>query len=70
LATFDGKKLVLVATCGKETGLSAMELLNRQLASINGRGGGDKQIAQGGGKATRDQFSSFFEKTGNFINEF
>jgi alanyl-tRNA synthetase len=63
LATFDGSKLVLVATCGPETNLSARELLNRQLATINGRGGGDDQIAQGGGAATGKQFSTFFEIT-------
>ena len=61
LATFDGKKLVLVATCGLESGLSARELLNRQLAAINGRGGGDDQIAQGGGTTTPEQFATFFK---------
>lgn len=63
LATFDGKKLVLVATCGLESGLSARELLNRQLAAINGRGGGDDQIAQGGATATPEQFATFFKNT-------
>ncbi len=63
LATFDGNKLVLVATCGLESGLSARELLNRQLATINGRGGGDDQIAQGGGTATSEQFTTFFKDT-------
>jgi len=61
LATFDGKKLVLVATCGLESGLSARELLNRQLAAINGRGGGDDQIAQGGATATPEQLAAFFK---------
>ena len=63
LATFDGKKIVLVATCGSESSLSARELLNSQLATINGRGGGDDQIAQGGGAATQEQFSEFFKNT-------
>ena len=63
LATFDGAKIVLVATCGSQTNLSARELLNQQLAAINGRGGGDDQIAQGGGTATRVQFSEFFNQT-------
>jgi alanyl-tRNA synthetase len=67
LATFDGHKLVLVATCGEYTGISARELLNRQLAQINGRGGGDDQIAQGGGDATPDQFNDFFADTNIFI---
>ena len=63
LATFDGRKIVLVATCGSESNLSARELLNRQLAAINGRGGGDDQIAQGGGTATEEQFAEFFKHT-------
>jgi len=63
LATFDGHKLVLVATCGQNTGISARELLNRQLALIDGRGGGDDQIAQGGGDATPEQFKDFFTDT-------
>ena len=67
LATFDGKKVVLVAACGPETGLSARELLNRQLAIINGRGGGDEAIAQGGGAATPAQFAAFFDETQTII---
>ena len=63
LATFDGAKIVLVATCGSQTNLSARELLNQQLATIHGRGGGDDRIAQGGGNATREQFTEFFEHT-------
>jgi alanyl-tRNA synthetase len=63
LATFDGTKIVLVATCGSQTNLSARELLNQQLTAINGRGGGDDQIAQGGGGATREQFTAFFKQT-------
>jgi alanyl-tRNA synthetase len=63
LANYDGAKIVLVATCGFQTNLSARELLNQQLTRINGRGGGDDQIAQGGGTATREQFTEFFEQT-------
>jgi alanyl-tRNA synthetase len=63
LTTFDGTKIVLVATCGAESRLSARELLNQQLAAIHGRGGGDDQIAQGGGSATREQFTEFFKQT-------
>jgi alanyl-tRNA synthetase len=68
LATFDGAKIVLVATCGSQTNLSARELLNQQLAAINGRGGGDHQIAQGGGNATREQFTKFFKYTLGLFN--
>ncbi len=69
LATFYGKKIVLVVTCGPETDLSARELLNRQLAIIGGRGGGDDQIAQGGGAITEEQFAIFFENTNLLIQQ-
>jgi alanyl-tRNA synthetase len=67
LATFDGQKLVLVVTCGAQTGLSARELLNRQLSLIGGRGGGDDQIAQGGGAANLEQVAAFFADTKTFL---
>jgi alanyl-tRNA synthetase len=67
LATYDGEKMVLLVTCGDTTGISAQELLNQQLASIGGRGGGDAQIAQGGGAATREQVENFFKNTKNLI---
>ena len=52
LASFDGSKLSLVTACADDTELSANELLQDHLAPFNGRGGGDKSIAQGGGAAT------------------
>ena len=70
LATFDGQKVVLVATCGPETNLSARELLNRQLATIHGRGGGDAQIAQGGGTSTPEQYRAFFDNAPALIKDF
>ncbi len=51
LASFDGKKLSLVAACAEDTELDAGELLRDHLAPFGGRGGGDKFIAQGGGTA-------------------
>jgi alanyl-tRNA synthetase len=60
LATYDGEKLVLLVTCGEHTGLQARQLLNQQLAFINGRGGGDERIAQGGGIASPAQFAEIF----------
>jgi alanyl-tRNA synthetase len=67
LATYDGSKLVLVTTCGAESGFSARDLLNQQLSKINGRGGGDERIAQGGGVATQEQFVNFFDRTVEFF---
>ena len=67
LATYDGKKLVLVVTCGPGSAVSAYEVLQRQLSAVNGRGGGDERIAQGGGVVTADQFSVFFENSEEVI---
>ena len=51
LASFDGEKLSLVTACAEDTDLNANALLQDHLAPFNGRGGGDKSIAQGGGTA-------------------
>jgi alanyl-tRNA synthetase len=59
LASHDGQKISLVVTCTEGTGIAARELLVKILAPLNGRGGGDRQIAQGGGPATTDQFHQF-----------
>ncbi len=62
LASFDGQKVSLIVTCGEGSGKDARQLLTRQLAPINGRGGGDAHLAQGGGDASHDQFSTFLER--------
>ncbi|MBN2149675.1 MAG: hypothetical protein JW726_19965 [Anaerolineales bacterium] len=69
LATYDGQKISLVVTCGANTGISAQELLRRQVAPINGRGGGDPSIAQGGGSATPEQYQAFFASTPSIIQQ-
>jgi alanyl-tRNA synthetase len=56
IASIDGQKLSLVVTCADGTGLSARDLLAKIITPIGGRGGGDRQIAQGGGQATIEQF--------------
>jgi alanyl-tRNA synthetase len=61
LASFDGQKLSLLVTCAEETGLAARDLLAKLLTPTGGRGGGDRQIAQGGGSADIDQFNQFPE---------
>jgi len=61
LASFDGQKISLVVTCAAGTGLVARDLLAKLLVIYGGRGGGDTQIAQGGGIATIDLFHQFTE---------
>jgi alanyl-tRNA synthetase len=61
LSSFDGQKLSLVVTCAEGTGLVARDLLLKLLIPFGGRGGGDQQIAQGGGSADIDQFHQFPE---------
>ncbi len=51
LASFDGSKLSLVTACADDTDINANDLLQKHLAPLEGRGGGDKSIAQGGGVA-------------------
>jgi alanyl-tRNA synthetase len=61
LATYDGQKVSLIVTCGEATGKDARLLLTSQLASIQGRGGGDARLAQGGGVLTDDQYRTFLD---------
>ncbi len=63
LVSFDGRKLSAVAACAPQSGVSARQLLDRQLTLIAGRGGGDDEIAQGGGAASPEQFATFFDDT-------
>ena len=49
LAGYDGEKLSLVVACSKDSGQDARELLKKHLDPLNGRGGGDTSLAQGGG---------------------
>jgi alanyl-tRNA synthetase len=57
LSSYDRQKVSLIVTCGSSTGQDARALLISQLERINGRGGGDAHLAQGGGAATFDQYS-------------
>ncbi len=61
LCSFDGQKVSLIVSCGDGTGKDARQLLSAQLAQINGRGGGDNRLAQGGGVATDEQYHTFLE---------
>jgi len=65
LASFNGKKLSLVTSCADGTGVSANDLLQKHLAPFEGRGGGDKSVAQGGGAA--DDIGDIFKNTAKMI---
>lgn len=62
LSSYDGQKVSLIVTCGEGTGKDARHLLTNQLARINGRGGGDARLAQGGGTANGSQFRNFLQQ--------
>lgn len=62
LASFDGQKISLIVTCGEGSQRDARQLLTSQLMRINGRGGGDARLAQGGGAATLQEYESFLQK--------
>jgi alanyl-tRNA synthetase len=69
LAVVNQDKLALVVSCAGNTGLNARELLVRHLAMVEGRGGGDAKLAQGGGAITGEQATIIFEQTSQFITE-
>jgi len=61
LTSFDGQKLSLIVTCGLDSGMDARQLINLQLSPLNGRGGGDMSLAQGGAAATAEQYAAFVQ---------
>jgi len=61
LSSYDGQKLSMVVTGGEGTGKDARQMLTRARAPINGRGGGDARLAQGGGAVTADQHRIFLK---------
>jgi alanyl-tRNA synthetase len=62
LATYDGQKLSLIVTCGSSTSKDARLLLNSQLTAIQGRGGGDASLAQGGAVVSVEDYRSFLQQ--------
>lgn len=69
LSNFDGQKMSLVVACAENTGLQAHELLGKLMTTIDGRGGGDRHIAQGGGLATSDQVHQLPDITRIILHE-
>jgi alanyl-tRNA synthetase len=61
LTSYDGQKVSLIVTCGDGSGKDARQLLTRQLTLINGRGGGDASLAQGGGVVPQEQYRTFLQ---------
>jgi alanyl-tRNA synthetase len=61
LSSYDSQKLSLSVTCGDGSGKDARHLLTQSLTQINGRGGGDAKLAQGGGTATEEQYAIFLQ---------
>ena len=68
LATFDGTKLSMVASCAEDTNVDARELLNNHLAPIGGQGGGNQNLAQGGGATNKSALEILFTQTKNYLN--
>ena len=61
LASYDGQKVSLLVISGEGSGRDARQLLTKQLTPLNGRGGGDAKLAQGGGAATEEQYHLFLQ---------
>jgi alanyl-tRNA synthetase len=50
----------IVVACAADSGLRAQELLKPLLAQINGKGGGDASLAQGGGLVAQNSLDALF----------
>jgi len=68
LAVFDGAKLSMVAASSDDAKVDARELLNNHLAPIGGRGGGNPNLAQGGGSTNKSALEVLFKQTKNYLN--
>ena len=69
IASHDGTKATLLVTCGENTGIRANDLIRKALASINGRGGGDARLAQGGGVADESFVNACLANARDYIRE-
>ncbi len=67
LAGYEGGKLSLVAVCAADTGLDARDLLQKHLAPLGLRGGGDSSLAQGGGAVDEQAFDGIFTNAGGYL---
>ncbi len=63
LGGYDGQQLSLVVSSAEDTGVDAREVLAYCLTRINGQGGGNARLAQGGGAATTEQIERLFAGT-------
>jgi alanyl-tRNA synthetase len=63
LFTIEGNKLTAIVVCGKQSQQSARLMLDRLLALIAGKGGGDDRMAQGGAKITPESYQEFIRKS-------
>jgi alanyl-tRNA synthetase len=68
LATYDGQKAALLATCAPGVGLRARELLTRLLLP-GWRGGGDDTLAQGGGAVDAAGYLRWLETASRLLSE-
>jgi alanyl-tRNA synthetase len=58
LSTWEDEKVAIFFACASDTHLSANSILSKILYSFNGRGGGDDQIAQGGGRISFQEYQN------------
>jgi alanyl-tRNA synthetase len=68
LVSYDGQKLSMVVACAKDSGVDARNLLQKYLAPLNLRGGGDVSLAQGGGVADEEALEELFKNTKSYLN--
>lgn len=67
LASYNGQKISLVVACAGDSGVDARELLKQHLDPLNGRGGGDPSLAQGGCAVTESTLADLFKNTKSYL---
>ncbi|HKZ44221.1 MAG TPA: DHHA1 domain-containing protein [Anaerolineales bacterium] len=69
LASISDSKLTMVVGCSDDIGLDARLIMDSHLKKINGAGGGDKYLAQGGGNYIPGTMQDLAQDTVNIIKQ-
>jgi alanyl-tRNA synthetase len=59
----------IVVACAADSGLKAQDLLRLLLAQINGKGGGDASLAQGGGSVAAGEIAALLDAARALIQD-
>ena len=69
LTSYDGNRLSIIVACGTDIKADAIAILQQVLSLFDGKGGGDRQIAQGGGIVKREDIDDLLSNVRQIVRE-